>query len=139
MMRHEYFQQYRKILRRPNINIWSAIIQSVWNTMKGVRRQRIKENNFEIGLTSHLYELPRFYCSFLVFKWSLWSGRNHLPKWYSSAHALGLSHSRSHALKGILGSPYYFRCAQCSNNFWCLRMSIARSVQCRRERKRSVY
>ena len=138
-MRHDNFQQYKKIPLWSNINIWSAIIQSVWNAMKGVRKQRIKENNFETGWTSHLYELPRFYCSFLVFKWSLWSGRNHLPKWYSSAHALGLSHSRSHALKGILGSPYYFRCAQCSNNFWCLRMSIARSVQCRRERKRSVY
>ena len=41
--------------------------------MEGIRKQWIKENRFEAGWTSRLYELPRFHWSFYVFKWPLWS------------------------------------------------------------------
>ena len=66
-------------------------------------------------------------------KWSSWSARNHLWKWYSCTYAARFSH-----LKGISWLSYCFRCALCNNNFLFLWMSIARSVQCRREQKRSM-
>ena len=66
-------------------------------------------------------------------KWSSWSARNHLWKWYSCTYAVRFSH-----LKGISWLSYCFRCALCNNNFLFLWMSIARSVQCRREQKRSM-
>ena len=116
----------KKIQCWPNINFWSAIIpKSVWNIRERIRKQRFKENSFEAGLTSHLYELPRFQWSFYVFKWSSWSARNHSWKRSSSTHALRFSH-----LKDISGLPYCFKCALCNNNCWRLRMSIARSDQC---------
>ena len=104
-----------------------------WDKMEEIRKHWIKENSFETGWTSQLRELPRFHWSFYVFNWSLWSARNHLWKWYSSTQTFRFIH-----LKGISGSPYCFRCALCNNDFWSLWMSIARSVQCRREWKRSI-
>ena len=139
-MKHVYFQQCilllatQKIQCWPNINFWSAIIpNTVWNTRERIKKQRLKENTFETGWTSHLYDLPRFQWWFYVFKWSSWSARNHLWKRYNSTQALRFSH-----LKDNSGLRYCFRCAQCNNNFWRLWMSIARPVQCRREWKRSI-
>ena len=74
---HFIVDQAKKIKCWPNINFWSAIIpKSVWNTMEGIRKQRIKENSFEAGCNSHLYEIPRLHWSSYVFKCSSLSATN---------------------------------------------------------------
>ena len=100
--------------------------------MEGIRKQRIKENSFEAGCTSHLYELPTFHWSFYAFNGlrevlETNYGSNTVPHMLSD---LDISRAfRGHFfVSGVLYATIISDLA----------MSIARSVQCRRERKRSI-